>query len=71
MGDGVGELLVPIASVMGRELISGSYIQADETPVGVQMYDKRRKPSSISVNSAVPLTQRMPWNYRRMLNAAA
>ena len=39
----VGELLVPIASVMGRELISGSYIQADETPVGVQMHDKRGK----------------------------
>ena len=39
----VGELLVPIASVMGRELISGSYIQADETPVGVQMHDGRGK----------------------------
>jgi transposase len=39
----VGELLVPIASVMGRELVSGSYIQADETPVGVQTHDKRGK----------------------------
>ena len=31
----VGELLIPIAAVMGRELIRGSYIQADETPVDV------------------------------------
>lgn len=37
----VGELLIPIASVMRRELLGGSYIQADETPVGVQTHDKR------------------------------
>lgn len=37
----VGELLIPIAAVMGRELVSGSYIQADETPVDVQMHDGR------------------------------
>jgi transposase len=37
----VGELLVPIASVMGRELLGGSYIQADETTVDVQMHDGR------------------------------
>jgi len=35
----VGELLTPIAGVMRAELLSGSYIQADETPVGVQMHD--------------------------------
>jgi transposase len=39
----VGELLGPIVSVMGHELVSGSYIQADETPVGVKMHDKRGK----------------------------
>jgi transposase len=39
----VGELLGPIASLMGRELVSGSYIQADETPVGLQMHDKPGK----------------------------
>ncbi len=39
----VGELLAPIAAVMGRELIAGSYIQADETPVDVQMHDGRGK----------------------------
>lgn len=39
----VGELLVPIAAVMRRELLSGSYIQADETPVDVQMHDGRGK----------------------------
>jgi len=37
----VGELLIPIAGAMKRELLSGSYIQADETPVGVQTHDKR------------------------------
>jgi transposase len=39
----VGELLTPIAGVMRRELLSGSYIQADETPVNVQMHDGRGK----------------------------
>ena len=39
----VGELLMPIAAAMGRELIGGGYIQADETPVAVQMHDKRGK----------------------------
>lgn len=37
----VGELLMPITAAMGRELIGGSYIQADETPVDVQMHDGR------------------------------
>jgi transposase len=37
----VGELLVPIVTGMGRELVKGSYIQADETPVAVQMHDRR------------------------------
>jgi transposase len=36
-----GELLVPIAAAMKRELLAGTYIQADETPVGVQTHDKR------------------------------
>lgn len=39
----VGELLSPIAAAIGRELVDGSYIQADETPVGVQMHDGRGK----------------------------
>jgi hypothetical protein len=37
----VGELLIPIAEVMRRELLGGSYIQADETTVDVQMHDGR------------------------------
>jgi len=37
----VGELLVPVVGVMGRELVQGTYLQADETPVGVQMHDRR------------------------------
>jgi transposase len=37
----VGELLIPMASAMRRELISGTYIQADETPVDVQMHEGR------------------------------
>jgi transposase len=39
----VGELLMPVAAAMRRELIGGSYIQADETPVDVQMRDGRGK----------------------------
>jgi transposase len=37
----VGELLRPIAGAIGRELLAGGYIQADETPVDVQMHDRR------------------------------
>jgi transposase len=39
----VGGLLIPVAGVMGRELVGGTYIQADETPVDVQMHDRRGK----------------------------
>jgi transposase len=39
----VGELLRPITAAMGQELLSGSYIQADETTVGVQTHDGRGK----------------------------
>ena len=39
----VGELLISMASAMRRELISGTYIQADETPVDVQMHEGRGK----------------------------
>jgi transposase len=39
----VGDLLTPVATAMGRELVGGGYIQADETPVPVQMHDKRGK----------------------------
>jgi transposase len=37
----VGELLVPLAEAQRQELLRGSYLQADETPVGVQMHDGR------------------------------
>jgi transposase len=37
----VGELLIPIAEAMRRELVGGSYIQADETTVDVQMRNGR------------------------------
>lgn len=39
----VGETLQPLVTVMGRELVQGSYLQADETPVDVQMQDGRGK----------------------------
>jgi hypothetical protein len=39
----VGELLIPMLAAMRRELISGTYIQADETPVDVQMHEGRGK----------------------------
>ena len=39
----VGELLSPVVAAMRRDLLSASYVQADETPVPVQMqmHDKR------------------------------
>jgi transposase len=39
----VGELLLPVVEGMGQELVRDSYIQADETPVAVQMQDGRGK----------------------------
>ncbi len=39
----VGELLIPMVAAMRRELINGTYIQADETPVDVQMHEGRGK----------------------------
>ena len=37
----VGELLTPLVMLIGHELVDGGYIQADETPVEVQMHDRR------------------------------
>jgi transposase len=37
----VGETLTPLAEAMGREVLGGGYIQADETTVDVQMHDGR------------------------------
>jgi transposase len=39
----VGELLIPMASAMRQELLRGTYIQADETPVDVQMHEGHGK----------------------------
>ena len=39
----VGELLIPMVAAMRRELISGTYIQADETPADVQTREGRGK----------------------------
>ena len=39
----VGGLLVPIGAAIGRELVIGGYIQADETPIPVQTHDKSGK----------------------------
>ena len=39
----VGEMLEPVVGAMRKELLAGSYIQADETPVDVQMHDNRGK----------------------------
>jgi transposase len=44
INDGVlrtGEMLIPILAEMKRDLLAGNYIQADETPIGVQTPDKR------------------------------
>jgi transposase len=37
----VGELLGPVAEAMRKDLLSGDYLQADETTVPVQMHDRR------------------------------
>lgn len=37
----VGELLIPMVNVIRRELLGGEYLQADETPVDVQLHDGR------------------------------
>jgi transposase len=37
----VGEMLQPVVGATRQELLAGSYIQADETPVDVQTDDKR------------------------------
>ena len=37
----VGELLEPVVAAMRKDLLRGSYLQADETIVPVQMHDKR------------------------------
>ncbi|MGH9817338.1 MAG: IS66 family transposase [Candidatus Acidiferrales bacterium] len=39
----VGELLIPLVEAMRGELLRGNYIQADETPVDVQLHDGRGK----------------------------
>jgi transposase len=39
----VGELLIPVMGAMRQELLQGTYIQADETPVDVQIEDGRGK----------------------------
>jgi transposase len=39
----VGELLTPLVGVMRKELLEGTYIQADETPVDVQTRDGRSR----------------------------
>ena len=51
----VGQLLIPLTGVMRGELLDGGYIQADETPVDVQMHDGRGKNHKpISGNTASP-----------------
>jgi transposase len=39
----VGDVLLPLVAVMGRALVNGTYIQADETPVDVQTRDGRTR----------------------------
>jgi transposase len=39
----VGEMLAPVVSAMRSQLLTASYIQADETPVDVQTHDRRGK----------------------------
>ena len=50
----VGELLTPLVGAMRKDLLRGSYVQADETPVEVQMHQGRGKNH-----------QAYPWQYGR------
>ena len=43
----VGELLIPIVAGMARDLLTGGYIQADETYCGVQTPDKKGENHSL------------------------
>ena len=35
----IGEMLMPVSAAMRSQLVAGTYIQADETPVDVQTHD--------------------------------
>ena len=35
----IGEMLMPVAGAMRKQLLAGTYIQADETPVDLQTHD--------------------------------
>lgn len=39
----VGEMLAPVVGAVRSQLLAGSYVQADETPVDVQTHDRRGK----------------------------
>ncbi len=49
----VGELLIPIVELMKRDLLTGGYIQADETHVDVQTPDKKSQTIAPSSGSTV------------------
>jgi transposase len=52
-------LLIPVAAVIRRELLGGSYIQGDESPVDVESHDRRGTESSgISVQYSGGATNR-------------
>jgi len=49
----VGDLLRPITGAMAKKLLSGSYIQADETTVGVRTHDGRPKTIKLTSGNTV------------------
>jgi transposase len=62
----VGEMLRPLVEVMGRELVQGSYLQADETPVDVQMHGPLGIPAMKDrATQALHLRIRAIWFLRR------
>ncbi|HYY27743.1 MAG TPA: transposase [Chthoniobacterales bacterium] len=54
----VGELLMPIVGAMRQELLSGDYIQADETPVDVQSERTKARIIRPTCGNIVDLAQR-------------
>jgi transposase len=55
----VGELLIPMVAVMRQVLISGTYIQADETPVDVQTHEAGVRTTKHTAGNTVG--QEEPW----------
>jgi transposase len=60
----VGDLLRPITAAMGQELVSGTYIRADETTVGMQMPDGREKINKLTSGTTAGRVAPVVFDFR-------